>query len=223
MRGRDLRPDGLRPHASGPPDRLRDDPLRVMDDSPLRIMGDSPLRIMGIDPGSRATGFGVVERRGCRVVHVGHGTLWARRATLAERLAELHGALARAIEEHRPETVVVERVFAGRSPRSALVLGHARGVALAAAAEARLPVHEYTAPEIKLAVVGTGRAEKRQVQLMVARLLRLAEPPAADAADALAAALCHAHRGPLAAVVPPGPRTRARSGARSRLVVRRVR
>jgi crossover junction endodeoxyribonuclease RuvC len=232
MRGRDVRPDGLRFHANGPPDRLRDDPLPSLDhgsprtfgDGPLRIFGDSPLRIFGIDPGSRATGFGVVERRGSRVVHVAHGTLRARCGTLAERLAELHGALAHVIEEHRPEAVVVERVFAGRSARSALVLGHARGVALAAAAAAtRLPVHEYTAPEIKLAVVGTGNAEKRQVQLMVARLLGLAEPPAADAADALAAALCHAHRGPLAALGPAGPRPRARSAGAGRLVVRRPR
>jgi crossover junction endodeoxyribonuclease RuvC len=181
-------------------------------------------RILGIDPGSNVTGFGIVERRGGHVRHVAHGTLRAPRgASLAERLAAIQAGLSRAIEEHRPEVAVVERVFAGRSARSALVLGHARGVALATAAAAGLGVCEYTAPEIKLAVAGSGAAEKRQVQAMVERLLALDAAPALDAADALAAALCHAHRGPLAGLA-LGTRARSR-GARGagRLVVRRAR
>jgi crossover junction endodeoxyribonuclease RuvC len=157
------------------------------------------------------------------VRHVAHGTLRAPRdASLAERLAAIQAGLARAIAEHRPEVAVVERVFAGRSARSALVLGHARGVALAAAAAAGLPVCEYTAPEIKLAVAGSGAAEKRQVQAMVERLLALEAAPVQDAADALAAALCHAHRGPLAALAPARRRPRRR-GSAGRLVVRRAR
>ncbi|HTY19308.1 MAG TPA: crossover junction endodeoxyribonuclease RuvC [Myxococcota bacterium] len=181
------------------------------------------MRVLGIDPGSLATGYGVVERRGARVVHVAHGTLRPRRgAGLAERLAELQLGLARAIAAHRPEVAAVERIFAGRSARSALVLGHARGVALAAAAAAGLPVLEYAPGEIKRAVVGSGGAEKRQVQVMVGRLLDLAEPPATDAADALATALCHAHRGRLAGLAVAFG-TRRRSAAASRLVVRRAR
>lgn len=187
---------------------------------------DAVLRILGIDPGSSVTGFGVVERRGPRVVHVAHGTVRTQRgAALADRLAAIQAGLTAAIDEHRPHVVVVERIFAGRSARSALVLGHARGVALVTAALAGLSVLEYTAPEIKLAVVGTGAAEKQQVQAMVARLLGLDAAPALDAADALAAALCHAHRGPLAALAgAASPRSRARSRAGAgRLVVRRAR
>jgi len=188
----------------------------------MRVLAQRPRRILGIDPGSSVTGFGVVERCGGRVRHVAHGTLRAARgASLAERLASIQAGLARAIAEHQPEIAVVERVFAGRSARSALVLGHARGVALATAAAAGLVVCEYTAPEIKLAVVGSGAAEKHQVQAMVERLLALDAPPALDAADALAAALCHAHRGPLAAFASARREPRRRSAGR--LVVRRAR
>jgi crossover junction endodeoxyribonuclease RuvC len=188
----------------------------------MRVL-DQPRRILGIDPGSTATGYGIVERCAGRVRHVAHGTLRAQRgASLAERLAGIQAGLARAIAEHQPEIAVVERVFSGRNARSALVLGHARGVALAAAAAAGLPVCEYTAPEIKRAVVGSGAAEKRQVQAMIERLLGLDVAPALDAADALAAALCHAHRSPLAGLARRvGPRGRG-AGAASRLVVRRA-
>jgi crossover junction endodeoxyribonuclease RuvC len=184
------------------------------------------MRVLGIDPGSNVTGFGVVERRGASVVHVAHGTLRTPcGAPLASRLAALHAGLAQAIAAHRPDVAAVERIFAGRSARSALVLGHARGVALATAAAEGLPVHEYGASEIKQAVAGSGAAEKRQVQAMVTRLLGLAVAPALDAADALAAALCHAHRGRLAALTPPRTRSRGRPGpssSGSRLVVRRA-
>jgi crossover junction endodeoxyribonuclease RuvC len=190
----------------------------------MRVLAERPRRILGVDPGSSVTGFGVVERCAGGVRHVAHGTVRAPRdASLAERLAVIQAGLARAIVEHRPEVAVVEQVFAGRSARSALVLGHARGVALATAAAAGLPVCEYTAPEIKLAVAGNGAAQKRQVQAMVGRLLSLDAAPAQDAADALAAALCHAHRGPLAALALGAARGRRVAGRVGRLVVRRAR
>ena len=153
------------------------------------------MRILGIDPGSSVTGFGVVERTGRRVVHLAHGTLrTSRAASLPERLAAIQAGLTRAIAEHRPEVAVVERVFAGRSVRSALVLGHARGVALATAAAAGLTVCEYSASEIKLAVVGTGAAEKHQVQAMVERLLQLAAAPGRIGARRALAGACAGRR-----------------------------
>lgn len=195
------------------------------------------LRVLGIDPGSTATGWGLLERGGGRLRHLGHGTLRAPRgAALPARLARLQQGLAALCAEHRPDLVVVERVFVAASPRAALVLGHARGVALAAAAAAGLGVREYAAAEIKQAVTGRGGAAKPEVQAMVQRLLGLGRPPARDAADALAAALCHLHGATLRERAPGGgtgpsrlPRSgasgrgRARRPAASRLVVRRAR
>lgn len=187
------------------------------------------MRILGIDPGSVATGWGVVERRGSQCVHVAHGTVRPPRgAALPARLALLHAAVARVVAAHAPERVVVERVFVGRSVRAALVLGQARGAVLAALAGAGLAIEEVTAQHVKLAVTGTGGAEKAQVQAMVKRLLGLAEPPPRDAADALAAALAWS---PLAAArlaagaarVPSRGRGGRASGfGASRVVVRRV-
>lgn len=158
------------------------------------------LRILGIDPGSTATGYGVVERQGGDLVHAAHGVLRPPRAApLAERLAFLRDGLLAVVECHHPEVAVVEQVFVSRNPRSAIVLGQARGAVLVALGEVGLPVAEYAAREVKQSVVGQGGAEKAQVQKMVARLLGLAEPPATDAADALAVAICHAGAGPLAA------------------------
>jgi crossover junction endodeoxyribonuclease RuvC len=164
------------------------------------------IRVLGIDPGSRVTGFGVVERpaaseRSSRdggppraLRHVAHGTLRPPDGLgLAERLAFLHAGIAEVIERHAPHQVVVEQVFVSNSARSALVLGQARGAVLAAAAGAGLDVHELTAREIKKAVVGTGTAAKGQVQAMVSRLLGLDRHPAQDAADALAAAVARVH------------------------------
>lgn len=180
------------------------------------------MRILGIDPGSSATGFGVVERAGGKLRHVAHGVLRPpRSASLAEKLAWLQRGLVEVIAAHRPELAVVERVFVAASPRAALVLGQARGVALAALATAGLVVHEVAASEVKQAVVGVGSAQKRQVQYMVGRLLELARPPRADAADALAAAICHAHASRLGALR-VSPRLRARPRASTRFVVRRV-
>jgi crossover junction endodeoxyribonuclease RuvC len=153
------------------------------------------LRILGIDPGSLVTGYGVVERHGADVRHVAHGTLRPpRAAALASRLAAIHAGVAGVIEAHRPDLVVVEQVFVAANARAALVLGQARGVALAAASAAGLRVEELSPQHVKQAVAGSGAAEKLQVQRMVQRLLGLAAPPAQDAADALAAALCRAHR-----------------------------
>jgi crossover junction endodeoxyribonuclease RuvC len=164
--------------------------------------GGGRIRILGIDPGSSATGFGLVERTGSRVLHLAHGTLRPPRGSaLPERLAFLYGALAALLAEREPDGVAVERVFVAASPRAALVLGHARGVVLAAAGAAGLRVSEYAPSEVKLAATGSGSAAKAQVQAMVQRLLALATTPPRDAADALAVALCHAQAGPLAALL----------------------
>jgi crossover junction endodeoxyribonuclease RuvC len=175
----------------------------------------SALRVLGIDPGSTVTGFGVVERARGGLVHVEHGTVRPPRgAELAVRLAALHAALGALLARTRPDVAVVERVFVAASPRAALVLGHARGVALAALAGAGVPVRELAPSEVKQAVAGFGGADKRQVQAMVQRLLALDAPPARDAADALAAALCEAQAGRLAALVPAAAAPRARRSLR---------
>ncbi len=156
------------------------------------------MRILGLDPGSIATGYGLVERRGRCVVHIAHGTLRPPRGSaLPDRLAFLHREIARILEEQQPELTVIERIFAGRSVHSALVLGQARGVALAAIAATGIPISEVSPQQVKLAVTGSGSAAKTQVQAMVRRLLELAATPPRDAADALAAALCCAQHGRL--------------------------
>lgn len=178
--------------------------------------------ILGIDPGSLATGFGVIESAGGRLRHVVHGTLRpSRSAPLAERLAALHADLGDVIQAQRPDVAAVERVFVAASAHAALVLGQARGVALAAVSSARVPVAEYSASEVKQAAVGNGRAEKRQVQAMVRMLLGLERTPGPDAADALAVAICHAHSGRLGGLVSRG--RGSRGGRRSNVAWRRVR
>jgi crossover junction endodeoxyribonuclease RuvC len=153
------------------------------------------VNIFGIDPGSERTGFGCVDSTGSRHRLIACGALIApARATFPERLSVIHSGLAALLARHRPDCVAVENIFYARNVRSALKLGHARGVALLAAAEAGIPVVEYSPAEIKRAVVGYGRAEKRQVQQMIMLLLGLDAPPAPyDAADALAVAICHLH------------------------------
>lgn len=171
----------------------------------------SAVRVLGIDPGSAVTGFGLVERRGARVVHVAHGTIRTPRgASPAQRLDRLHAALCEVIARHRPDVASIEQVFVAASPRSALVLGQARGAALAALGAAGLAVHEYAPARIKQAVSGNGRAGKDQIQRIVTRLLDLSSPPAGDAADALAAALCHAEAGRLELLVGRGRARRRR-------------
>ena len=158
------------------------------------------MRILGIDPGSSVTGYGLVEQVGSRLVHGAHGTLRPpRRAELALRLEHLYRGLTEIVAEHRPDVAAVEQVFVSVSPRSALVLGQARGVALAVLGAAGLGVSEYTPAQVKQAVTGTGRAPKGQVKTMVRRLLALERTPAEDAADALAVAIRHANGGRLEA------------------------
>ncbi len=168
------------------------------------------MRILGIDPGSIATGFGVIERKAGGLVHVAHGILRPPSdAAVHQRLAYIHRGLVDVASEYAPDVSVVERVFIAVNPRSALVLGQARGVALAALAAAGLEVGEWSAREVKQAVAGSGAAGKKQMQAMVVRLLRLESAPPSDAADALAVAICQAHSGRLAALG-------ARSGRRRR-------
>ena len=149
------------------------------------------MRILGIDPGSNATGYGVVSVEGSSLRRLGGGTIRARGETLGGRLAHLQRELERAIADLAPHAAALESVFSAKNVRSALVLGHARGVALAACACAGLETGEYTPAQVKVAVTGYGRAEKLQVMRMVQRLLGLALPPASDEADALAVAVCH--------------------------------
>lgn len=150
------------------------------------------MRVLGIDPGSRKTGWGVVQLEGTRIRHVDAGTIaTATGATLAERLRVIHEGLERVIVEHSPEAVAVEEVFFAKHPNAALKLGHARGVALLVAAQSSLDVHEYPPAIVKRTVVGRGNADKNQVGRLVAALLGLSAPPEVDAADALAVAITH--------------------------------
>ena len=169
------------------------------------------LRVLGIDPGSQATGYGVIDRVGAELHWVAHGVLRPiRSASLALRLAAIVEQLAAVIEQYRPDVASVEDVFVAVSPRSALVLGQARGAALAALGAAAIPLVQYAPARIKQTVAGNGRAAKEQIQRMVQRRLALGAAPASDAADALAAAICHAHAGPLERVRRPRPRPRTR-------------
>lgn len=151
--------------------------------------------ILGIDPGSLVTGWGLVELDGQKIRHQSHGIIGVcGSVNLAERLRQIYRGLQEIIEQYHPTAVSLEKVFFSRNAQSALKLGQARGVALLAAAEHRIGVAEYSAAEIKLAVVGYGRATKEQVQKMVGALLCVRGAMRADAADALAAAICHIHR-----------------------------
>jgi crossover junction endodeoxyribonuclease RuvC len=182
------------------------------------------MRILGIDPGSVATGFGVVERSEEGLRHVAHGTIRPPRGTpLHQRLGVVYRELERVIDQHRPDRAVIEQVFVASSPKSALVLGQARGAALAALGAAGIPVAELAAREVKKAVVGTGSATKVQVQAMVRELLGLEARPASDAADALAGAICSANSGRLAELgVTPRKRGRSRRPARPRFTLRQA-
>ncbi len=153
------------------------------------------VRILGVDPGSRITGFGIIQVARGRARYVASGCLRLGAGPMSERLAEIFSHMSAIVNEYRPQQMAIESVFVRLNPSSALKLGQARGVAIAAAVAAGLPVAEYSPTAVKQAVVGTGRADKAQVQHMVARLLALGGPPQADAADALAVALCHAHHG----------------------------
>jgi crossover junction endodeoxyribonuclease RuvC len=163
----------------------------------LAIKRDTSLpaqvRILGLDPGSQCTGYAVVETQGTRVAYIVSGAIRTSGESLAERLQEIFAGVDQLTSEFRPDEVAIERVFMHRNADSALKLGQARGAALSATFAVRPRVFEYAPREVKLAVVGTGGAQKEQVQLMVKRLLNIAGPLAEDAADALAIAMCHAH------------------------------
>ena len=153
------------------------------------------IRIIGLDPGLRRTGWGVIVAEGTRLRHIAHGVVEPQAdLDLAHRLLHLLNGLRAVIREHQPDEAAVEEVFVNINPASTLKLGQARAAALIAPAEAGLPVSEYAAREVKKAVVGTGAAEKSQIAFMIKRLLPTSGAPGADAADALAVAVTHAHR-----------------------------
>ena len=153
----------------------------------------TPIRILGIDPGSRVTGFGVIDLLGRQQTYVASGCIKTPpKAVLSERIAVLFEHISEVIDTYQPTVSAIEQVFVNVNPAATLMLGQARGACVAALVHGKLPVHEYTALQLKKAVVGHGKAKKEQVQEMVARLLGLPRAPQADAADALAAAICHA-------------------------------
>lgn len=150
--------------------------------------------ILGLDPGLAATGWGIIEASGNRLRHIAHGTVKTRPAdTLADRLAAIYAGLETVIAAHVCAAAAVEEVFVNSNPQSTLKLGQARGVVMLAAARAGLPVTEYATRLVKKAIVGVGSAEKAQVHAMVERLLPGTKVTGADAADALAIAIAHAH------------------------------
>lgn len=166
------------------------------------------MRALGIDPGSRRTGWGVVEQAGARLRHVASGTIALdARDAVAPRLARLHAAVAALVAEWTPDAVALERAFVARNVQSAFRLGETRGAVLAAVAAAGVRLHEYAPAQVKLAAIGHGGADKESVGRGVTAMLRLAERPAVDAADALAIALCHLQQAPLLAAL-------ARAGVR---------
>lgn len=153
------------------------------------------IRILGIDPGLRITGFGVIEKTGSRIHYLTSGCIKSGEGELSDRLKVILLSLREVILTHQPQQVAVEKVFVNVNPQSTLLLGQARGAAICAAVLESLQVAEYTALQVKQAVVGNGHAAKEQVQEMVKRLLNLPGVPSPDAADALACAICHAHGG----------------------------
>lgn len=152
-------------------------------------------RILGLDPGLRITGFGLVDQLGTQLRYVASGCIKTKDGELPGRLKTLLDGVREVIATYQPDVVAVEKVFVNVNPQSTLLLGQARGAAISALVHGGLPVAEYTALQVKQAVVGHGKADKEQVQAMVVRLLNLPGVPGADAADALACAICHAHAG----------------------------
>jgi crossover junction endodeoxyribonuclease RuvC len=161
----------------------------------LRPLKVATIRVLGIDPGSQRTGFGVLDATGSRLTYVASGVIRTSQAEFAVRLCEIFRCMQTIVAQYRPQEIAIERVFVNRNPDSALKLGQARGAAICGTADADADVFEYATRQIKQAVVGSGNAEKAQVQLMMRSILKLDRPIGADAADALAAAVCHALRG----------------------------
>ena len=168
------------------------------------------VRLIGFDPGLRRSGWGVIEIEGNSFVHIASGAVVSDAGKpLAERLSQLFNALTGIIEMHRPDEAAVEETFVNKNPSSTLKLGQARGVVMLAPALLDLPVAEYAANLIKKSLVGNGHADKKQVQAMVRILLPGAKPETADAADALAVAICHAHHRRAPVLVQAGLRASA--------------
>ncbi|CBW76043.1 Crossover junction endodeoxyribonuclease ruvC (EC 3.1.22.4) [Mycetohabitans rhizoxinica HKI 454] len=153
------------------------------------------MRILGIDPGLRVTGFGVIDKHGHALTYVASGVIRTANADLPSRLGTIFDGVATLIREHSPDQAAIEKVFVNVNPQSTLLLGQARGAAICALVSGRVSVAEYTALQLKQAVVGYGRATKDQMQQMVVRLLNLSGLPGTDAADALGMAICHANSG----------------------------
>ncbi|MFO1436163.1 MAG: crossover junction endodeoxyribonuclease RuvC [Gammaproteobacteria bacterium] len=151
------------------------------------------MRILGIDPGSRVTGYGIISMERGKACHIANGCIRTPHSDLAERLRSIFEGVSAVIEQYQPGEMAVEKVFVKRNVDSALKLGQARGAAIAAGAHRGLKLFEFTPAEVKKAIVGGGRAEKTQIQHMIRVLLKLEERAQADAADALALALCHGH------------------------------
>lgn len=161
-----------------------------------RLLTSPGVRILGLDPGLRVTGYGVIEKTGNKLSYITSGCIKStEKDSLPDRLKSILACVGEVIALHSPEEVAIEKVFVNVNPQSTLLLGQARGAAICAAVHRDLPVAEYTALQVKQAVVGNGHAKKEQVQEMVKRLLGLPGHPSADAADALACAICHAHGG----------------------------
>jgi crossover junction endodeoxyribonuclease RuvC len=161
----------------------------------MNTAAGATIRILGIDPGSKITGFGVIDKVGSRLDYVTSGCIRTGVDDLPGRVKAIFEGLREVIATQRPDQVAVEKVFVNVNPQATLMLGQARGAAICAVVDAGLEVAEYTALQVKQAVVGRGHADKAQVQHMVIRLLKLPGAPSADAADALACAICHAHGG----------------------------
>ncbi|MCB1791408.1 MAG: crossover junction endodeoxyribonuclease RuvC [Gammaproteobacteria bacterium] len=153
----------------------------------------TPTRVLGIDPGSRVTGFGIIESDGVRSRHLHSGCIRTSAGEFPQRLGEIFSGISELLDEWRPAEVAVEQVFVARNAASALKLGQARGAAISAIVMHQLPVFEYTPAAVKLGLVGNGRAEKEQVQHMIRVILGLQGSLGLDQSDALAIALCHAH------------------------------
>jgi crossover junction endodeoxyribonuclease RuvC len=152
------------------------------------------MRILGVDPGSLATGYGLIQIDGPKLLHICHGVIRpSAKMSLAEKLLIIFRELSEIIEQHCPRALAVEKVFVAKNVASALKLCHARGIALMAGAQHQVPVFEYSALQVKSAVVGYGKADKVQVQHMTKVLLKLPAAAQQDAADALAVAICHGH------------------------------
>jgi len=153
------------------------------------------MRILGVDPGSRMTGYGIVENANGSLIHVEHGVIKTEKGTFSSRLLRIQEDLLRLIQEYAPHAMAVEEAFSARNVQSALKLGQVRGVVLLTAALQQMEIFEYSPMEIKKALTGYGRAEKEQIRYMVCALLKLDQIRSLDASDALAAAICHAHAG----------------------------